>query len=112
MSGFVTSQPTLNPQETLANRSRNKRRQAQSLWDQLPTMFGNLGDWIWNNPLGFDPQAVVNEYGTSAGELFAFAGAYSNMVQTVTGTVPPSFVPSGWSAVTNADGTVTVTQAT
>jgi hypothetical protein len=107
MSGFLA--PTvLTAQDKLANRRRDKQQQAQALWQQIDFVFRDLGNWIWSNPLGFDPQTVLNQYGKNAGELFAFANATAALVESLTGSAPAPFVPADWSAKANADGTVTV----
>jgi len=69
--------------------------------------FDSLSTFVWQNPLGFDPQTVLNGFGTEAGDMFKLLGAYSGMVQAYTGAAPPSPVPAGWSYTVNPDGTVT-----
>ena len=80
-----------------------------AVWLQMQRSFDTLSAFVWQNPLGFDPQTVLNGFGTEAADMFKLLNAYSGMVQAYTGTAPPSPVPAGWSYTVNADGTVTVT---
>jgi hypothetical protein len=90
----------------LANQQAQAFRQVQQVFQQTAA-------FIWKDPA--KAQAAFDAFtsaGFKASDLFVNAGAYSAMVQAVTGTAPPSPVPAGWSYTVNADGSVTVSGPT
>ncbi len=111
MTQFINSNPIPSlptDVQRLANQSRRLQNNTSDLWRQMQQSFESLSGFVWQNPLGFDPQTVLNQFGTGAGDLFKLVDAYASMVLAYTGTALPSPVPAGWSYTVNADGTVTV----
>ena len=96
-------------EEQLATRSAQYADQARNIYRQQGQLFQMWAKWVWQNPLGFTAQQVLDQYAAAAGDLFALAAAYSAMVASYTGVAPASPVPAGVTVAINADGTVTVT---
>ena len=83
--------------------------QARNCLTQLTTLVNAGTRLVWNNPTGATPQQVCDALGTQAGAVFAAAQGLALLLEQVTGVLPAT-TPANWSAVVNADGTVTVTQ--
>src|ERR1700721_1041396 len=104
---FPRQQPT--QAQMLQRRSTMHMQSVNNLWQQMQQAFSTIGQFCWNPPQGYTVQQMFDLFGTSAGSLFQLSNAYMQMMQTVTGTAPPSPVPVGWKYTINKDGTVTVT---
>jgi hypothetical protein len=91
-------------------------RSCYSVYSLMQTMGRVAWNLIWANPHGFTPQQVLTALGSNAGLVFALSTLNATTVveaATICGKSGPALpgVPTGYTAVVNADGTVTVTQA-
>ena len=101
---IITKEPTTEELLTLMkNRVKNNSRR---IFNNVRQQHTNIFDTIWNNPNGFSPQEVLDEFGTDAVELFTF----SLSIQTMLTQADPTYIylntPNLYTL--NDNGTVTV----
>jgi hypothetical protein len=63
---------------------------------------------VWHNPTA-TPEQVVAALGTNAAKVFQLSVALCTLLVQAGATDIPTSVPTGWTYVVNADGTVVLT---
>ena len=81
---------------------------------QLLQNFHDLYNDVWHNADGLTPQQVCDALGSKAANLFVIAGTMANALYQIdpAGLGSMASVPAGYTAASNADGTVTITYTT
>jgi len=103
LDGEVNSRP---PAEVMA--AERLVRMTKNTFDQMVMAFNEGSNLFWTNRMGATPEAIAQELGTNAAEVFALHGKLGSLISEV----KPESIADGLSVVgeftMNEDGTVTV----
>ncbi|MGD0768107.1 MAG: hypothetical protein ABSB42_07930 [Tepidisphaeraceae bacterium] len=103
---LLSFSPVVDP---VAQGIQNLTLQINRAFSQLQSLLNTGAALVWNNPSGATPQQVVSTMGTNAAAIFQLSGILTSSVLTPIVGSTVSIMPPGWSYVTSADGTVTLT---
>jgi len=104
---FPTAPAVVSPAQQAANQVFASGRQLANL---MVNTYVNSYRAVWNNP-NATPQQVIAAMGTGAAAVFAHSAAIAAFLVSQGAPGIPTTAPTGWTVVSNSDGTVTATQA-
>jgi exosome complex RNA-binding protein Csl4 len=104
----INTNPTKTDQ--LVAQANGYRGRLNRTYNEINRLAAEMAAFVWKNPAGFTPQQVFDAFGKDAGDLVKVSDAFRALILTYTGKAV-TLTPSGFTAVVNADGTVTVRSA-
>lgn len=114
-NSILSSQPraTSTVAQTLQRAASAKAIQQKNAFTQITRVFKDVSTFIWGDLTAGVPQTKFQAFtdaGYRATDLVVNAQAAIALIATLTGVMPDSLVPVGYSLTLNDDGTVTVVE--